>query len=842
MSGELYCLAAGNTLVLQPAGTDQPSLRAFAAGLATDAEHTVVVLGADYPPAMWGPVLPALAERDGPVRLVPGTPAITSTVPIGQWLASQTGRTVLAQDGPALAAARGAMFVPPGAGTGWVRLRPGEPPELGSRRFPAPWWAGHVVEDITELSSASQAEPLPGGAWLRPWSSGGHHAEPEPGLNEHRQLLIAWLAWRHDRIYVPLGYPGSAPVALADIGRFWEQLPPAAQSLVRFVPYGPVALPGGTSLGEALAGLLGAPARVCTGLPWSERTASGVIHTRSLHENGSPGWPPFATELTYSPKGTDGACAGAVSDHRPPVPGLAETAPGIYAYERGTVIEVVASGLWLRSAAADGPSVARTRQLAPAEPVVFVDTSAPDSCQLPELTRKLVDSLEPEIGNSCRVLPADAEAAEDLDEPEPEAVAEPDQVAEPEPVAQQRPEPVAEPESPAEPGPEPVAEPETEPEPEPVPVLEAGPPAIRLESGPGTAAVDPGPLGPLLTVSFPPEPAAPAEAEAPAAGTPLPDLAPAGPPPQFGTVTDAGSVDSGRGDIGQPLVTPGPPTAAGASPVRAQQVPPPEACAVPPARGLAQERTWLRRTLSRQYDATASLAGRMLAENPGLRADTSVPPAELLTDLVALHLYLNGHGPQLDEAVRGAKVGPHVPFSRCVAAGLRRLPSYRGATRLRATLADAEWRWYDQRHVVTEWAFCSALADGRSDLPGSVEFRIWSMTGRRTSLVDPRLPAQVLFLPGTNFKVLQVSDDGPREVLLRELSASEIGADGRIELSRVRLDEIALAGLEQARNAWPEADAVAELPSGYQHRFGNPPGLIVKAGAGASGRTAQAAS
>jgi hypothetical protein len=242
--------------------------------------------------------------------------------------------------------------------------------------------------------------------------------------------------------------------------------------------------------------------------------------------------------------------------------------------------------------------------------------------------------------------------------------------------------------------------------------------------------------------------------------------------------------------------------------------------------------------MSRQYDAAASSVGRVLAENPGIRSESGAPASDLLTDLVALRLYLSGSAQPLDDAVRAGKVGPHVPFGRCVAAGLRRLPSYRGATRLRATLAEAEWQWYHDRHVVTEWAFCSALAGGGAPLPGTVEFRIWSMTGRRTSLLEPRLPGQVLFLPGTNFKVLRVSSDDGRQVLLRELSATEVEADGRVELDRVPLDEIALTGLEQAAAAWRKAEPDGELPGGYEHRFGNPPGLIVKVTTTVPGRAA----
>jgi hypothetical protein len=162
------------------------------------------------------------------------------------------------------------------------------------------------------------------------------------------------------------------------------------------------------------------------------------------------------------------------------------------------------------------------------------------------------------------------------------------------------------------------------------------------------------------------------------------------------------------------------------------------------------------------------------------------------------------------------------------------MPSYRGATRLRATLADAEWQWYQSRDVVTEWAFCAAVTSGRLALPGTVEFRIWSATARRTELLEPSLPGQVLFLPGTSFKVLQVGNSDHKEVLLRELSAHEIGSDGRVELGRVPLDEVALTGLEHRAAAWRAEGSSEDLPAGYEYRFGNPPGLIVKLGASAA--------
>lgn len=258
---------------------------------------------------------------------------------------------------------------------------------------------------------------------------------------------------------------------------------------------------------------------------------------------------------------------------------------------------------------------------------------------------------------------------------------------------------------------------------------------------------------------------------------------------------------------------------------RVQPVPQPSASAVPPKRGIDAERQWLRRSLSRQFGAAASSVARVLSQTPGLRGGDGTPQ-DVLTDLVAVRLYLTGHGQRIDDAVRAARVGPHVPFARCVAAGLGRLPSYRGAARLRATLADAELRWYQSRRLVTEWAFCPALTDGSIRLPGTVDFLIWSMTARRTSLLAPEAAGQVLFLPGTSFKVLRVRDSGRPEVLLRELSTGEITAGGRVSTGRVPLDDLALTGLEKASRAWAGAEGNGELPGQDARRFGNPPGLI----------------
>jgi hypothetical protein len=108
---------------------------------------------------------------------------------------------------------------------------------------------------------------------------------------------------------------------------------------------------------------------------------------------------------------------------------------------------------------------------------------------------------------------------------------------------------------------------------------------------------------------------------------------------------------------------------------------------------------------------------------------------------------------------------------------------------------------------------------------GNTDFLVWSMTARRTNLLDPERPDQVVFVPGTSFKVLRVDEDGVRpSVLMRELLPSEIGEDGKVDVARVPLDEIALGGLEQALKVVAGVkDAGAAEPAPGS---GWPPGLL----------------
>ncbi|MEW1862293.1 hypothetical protein AB0399_18280 [Streptomyces sp. NPDC088194] len=259
-----------------------------------------------------------------------------------------------------------------------------------------------------------------------------------------------------------------------------------------------------------------------------------------------------------------------------------------------------------------------------------------------------------------------------------------------------------------------------------------------------------------------------------------------------------------------------PPAAQAPVGVRVQPVPKGAACAVPPERGIERERDWVRKTFRAQYDVAAGTVARVMSEVPGLRSASREKASDALIDLVAVRLYLTGNSAGVDESVRSARVGPHVPLARCVASGLRRLPSYRGAAVLGAELTDAERDWYRDGRLVTEWSFCPAFAlptaDLPADLPAEPRFVIWSMTARRTGLLDAAVPDRVVFLPGTTFKVLRPAGTAGDPVLIREMAATEIGADGRVKPGRSALDDLALESLERAAAAL--AKATASTPAG----------------------------
>ncbi|MFB9925919.1 hypothetical protein ACFORO_12930 [Amycolatopsis halotolerans] len=810
--GALEKKTVGNALVVHLAEGMTGEAQSLALGVAADPDHDLVVvdLPVDSPIAMWESVAKALPRRRRGVRLVIGGRSRETTALAGQWLAERINRPVLAPDGSVIPSAGGALFVHAGRGGGWVRFRPGRPPSWEAKRFPRPAWDSGIAAELTPTSSRGVAEPLPGGLWVRPVGF-------DAPQRRHRTALISRMPAQHDTMTIVLGCPGCPPLTLDDAARLWVQLPEKVRAKARFVQYGPMSVPGEATIGQALADLLGKPVAFYAGVP----VGSPQLPTlRTVLHDGRFGWRPFTTELGYEPGSA--AVLPELLSHRPPIHGLDQVSPAVYWYSPDAVVEVVQSGLLVRPPQ-DGPSTAAVREITLDAAVHNLTFDAADEGSVSRmrlLAEDLLARLDEETRRMSRVLPAAALLAERARPRVVTRALEAIESGHPAPVVAAAPPAAYLPAAPAALG---IAAP-TE-----VPGAIAAPsPAVAPVVAP--AVVPAAPAVPPAKVSAAPPAAVPVSRIAPA------DVAPAKPvePPAAKPAAP----------VAEKVPTPSSPVSASDKPepapklsadLRFQETPGAESTALLPKRGADKERQWLRKSLGAEYGLMSNTVARILSEHPGFQGVLSTSSsAEVLTDAVAVQLYLSPKGSTIDAGLRRGANGPHVPVARCVVAGLSRLPSHRGPATFATELPPPVWPLLDGRKVLTEWGFLNALTQPSSTVDGETDVLVWSITGRRTKLLEPGeggVENRVLFVPGTSFKVLETRKPaaGARgAVLLRELTASEIDETGRVANDRASLDELAMNSLRQKLETWAEAgeDLVRTvMDEQAAERFGALPGL-----------------
>ncbi|NED51607.1 hypothetical protein G3I24_11910, partial [Micromonospora aurantiaca] len=393
----------GNALVLHASERISTEARTVALSVDRDPDNDIVILDLQHelPFDIWDTVATELRRqrlRRG-IRLVvcgarPETGALA-----GQWLSDRLGRPVIAPFGRMIPGAAGLLFVHATDLGGWVCYRRGHTPVWQSKRYPVPAWDGAAVDHLT-ISSTCAAEPLPGGVWLR-------ESRDEAAVAVHGSHLTSTMPCLPDAMPVLVGCPGTAPLRLDDIARFWRGLVPEGREHARFVQYGPVALPDGEPFGQALADLLRCPVRVFTGVP-SGRPDGPAMFT--VDADGRPGWQVFAEELAYRPRETLGAKAVTprILRHRAP-PELGEpVGPRVYQYAHDAVVEVIPSGLWLR--APEPPRHADRIRAVPMDPNrvrLVVDDPAPAAAERHrELAGDLAARLDPATRRRAAVQPS----------------------------------------------------------------------------------------------------------------------------------------------------------------------------------------------------------------------------------------------------------------------------------------------------------------------------------------------------------------------------------------------------------------------------------------------------
>ncbi|MFC9328465.1 hypothetical protein [Kitasatospora sp. NPDC057015] len=212
----------------------------------------------------------------------------------------------------------------------------------------------------------------------------------------------------------------------------------------------------------------------------------------------------------------------------------------------------------------------------------------------------------------------------------------------------------------------------------------------------------------------------------------------------------------------------------------------PEDFPAPVAVSGADDRDAVRTLLGEHYHRCSGRVDQVSTRLPGLR---STSRDDIKPDLAAVLLYQGDTGIPVDRATLVAAARSNdpelAPFLRCLGSGLRRLPSHHGAVLLCAPPGPdpaALVAHYPVGRQLTEPAPVTGLTATAAELPGaSVEFVIWSATGRRTSAFATGVDElRVTFTPGTVFTVLAVvpadPSDGPTRVLMRE-SGGVAGAD-----------------------------------------------------------------
>ncbi|MFF5860749.1 hypothetical protein ACFY8B_35015 [Streptomyces sp. NPDC012751] len=390
---------AGAAWLLSPAGTADPRALSFAAGLAPDPEYTVLV--ADLPDDVDGSTLERMAravpEGTGGLRLVFGRPPRPGAVAVARWLAERLGRTVLAADGTPQPTPGGGLFIGADRGAGWVRCAPGLPDARDSRAFPKPRpsWESALPEGPWSLGT-TVAERLPAGVWLRPEA-------PDTALDDHRTYLTGQLTPSPELLTVVAGVPGTAPLPLADVARFWQGLPPHIRPAVRFVCYGPTRLSGGRHFGDVLAQVVGEPVRRYNGMPDGTGDGTEVLLVRA---DGSPGRPLLGQEFVHQPPaGPAGPPPTYAAAHRWPLGDLEQTGPGTYLLAPDVVVEVVPVGLWVRLPQ-DPPYAAEVRSGDPEpgrERVLCDAHSEEELPRLRQLAADLVEGFPPELRRAVRL-------------------------------------------------------------------------------------------------------------------------------------------------------------------------------------------------------------------------------------------------------------------------------------------------------------------------------------------------------------------------------------------------------------------------------------------------------
>ena len=793
----------------------------------------------------------AVGASPGGLRLLLGGAArsgVDGSAPLAARVAEALGVEVVAPDGPLLVLRRGELFSA-GPAAAWWQFAPGRSAEPVGARFPPPAWQRDLPAGLGLRSPSRHVgvTPVPCGLWVR--GMGGPVAE----LSDRGYAVPP----PPERMAVLVGRPSEAQPAVGELAEVIRALPRALRERYVLVPYGPDPA-GAAPIAQRLADELGADVWATHGLP--SYAEDGSLDFPAVDASGRSTWRPFVIESVYHPGGKPPTRWTWSS----PPAGLPEAGAASFWLADGWLVEMVCSGLQVRPAAAGSEPFVLRRPVDP-EHVDLVVTAAggvPGAVPVPVLgaigrlaralprpaqdrLRMLVTDRVEEtelvglagaLGLPIRRLSRDgirsvdsgcrSAAAADL--PNPRAASG---------VPGDGPGP-ARPDVEVPPGAGHV-----EPRPESVGRLRASavPAAGGVEPGPPPAVAGYAPGPDASTADRPTDlstadgpapagPAAPPAADSPPAGhdqEPGPSEAPPyavlplhpppaqAPPPPYQPAAAGGEPPpppAERRPAGPPPGLPPAPAARPAPAVPAASLTAGGLASLTPDRLAGSDPWWrrastvadrrqLRQSMGWRYDAASRFVTSLLAERPGLRA-VAAGDDGLATDLAAVHTFAAAdHVDRVESMRTGSPDALDRAFLTCVVSGLRWLPTLTGVV-VRGGPDDPVAADAYVGGEVIEPGLLSAVADPEAEVPGATEVLIWSSTARRLDGLVDAGPPQVVFLPGTVFRVLDVDrTSSPCQVLLAEVPEvwrSRFGAE-RDERIRARLR--AAAGSRAAARA-----------------------------------------
>lgn len=245
------------------------------------------------------------------------------------------------------------------------------------------------------------------------------------------------------------------------------------------------------------------------------------------------------------------------------------------------------------------------------------------------------------------------------------------------------------------------------------------------------------------------------------------------------------------------------------------------------ARARDTEVGWLRQVLAGEFAEHAGPAEATIAANPSWLAKASHD--DLLAGLIAARVYLAGRGFDLDAEPHW---GPQAArFARHVISGLEPLPPHQGTAVTTLELGEAQWAHCLRNPVLLEPGFLHLVTEPRAEQRGNVDLLVWSVTGRRTSVLEPGqdgLPDRVVFLPGTTFRV--VDSVPPGEGYRGWIALREVPTD---DPAAAEPDEEILELLGHDVEGWVDREPRQPIPAAIAERFRVMPGRLLEGAADA---------